>query len=39
MKNRSELREIAMKVLYQVYIFEDSKQEYDVHELIKEQTP
>ena len=37
MKNRSELREIAMKVLYQVYIFEDSKQEYDVHELIKEQ--
>ena len=37
MKNRSELREIAMKVLYQVYIFQDSKQEYDVEELIKEQ--
>ena len=37
MKNRSELREIAMKVLYQVYIFQDSKQEYDVKELIKEQ--
>lgn len=37
MKNRSELREIAMKVLYQVYIFEDSKQEYDAKELIKEQ--
>ena len=36
MKNRSELREIAMKVLYQVYIFQDSKQEYDVKELIKE---
>ncbi len=37
MKNRSELREIAMKVLYQVYIFQDGKQEYDVKELIKEQ--
>lgn len=37
MKNRSELREIAMKVLYQVYIFQDAKQEYDVKELIKEQ--
>ena len=37
MKNRSELREIAMKVLYQVYIFQDSRQEYDVKELIKEQ--
>ena len=37
MKNRSELREIAMKVLYQVYIFQDSNQEYDVEELIKEQ--
>ena len=37
MRNRSELREIAMKVLYQVYIFQDSKTEYDVKELIKEQ--
>lgn len=37
MKNRSELREIAMKVLYQVYIFQDSNQEYNVNELIKEQ--
>ncbi len=37
MKNRSELREIAMKVLYQVYIFEDSKQDYDIDSLIKEQ--
>ena len=37
MKNRSELREIAMKVLYQVYIFQDSNQEYNVEELIKEQ--
>lgn len=37
MKNRSELREVAMKVLYQVYIFQDSNQEFDVAELIKEQ--
>ncbi len=37
MKNRSELREIAMKVLYQVYIFQDSNQEYNVEELIKDQ--
>ena len=37
MKNRSELREVAMKVLYQVYIFHDSNQEYDADELIKEQ--
>lgn len=37
MKNRSELREIAMKVLYQVYIFQNSTEKYDVNELIKEQ--
>ena len=37
MRNRSELREIAMKVLYQVYIFQDSKTEYNVEELIKDQ--
>ncbi len=37
MKNRSELREVAMTVLYQAYIFQDSNQEYDVNELIKEQ--
>lgn len=37
MKNRSELREVAMTVLYQVYIFQDSNQEYDIKELIKEQ--
>lgn len=37
MKNRSELREIAMKVLYQVYIFEGSKELYNVNDLIKEQ--
>ena len=37
MKNRSELREVAMTVIYQAYIFQDSNQEYDVKELIKEQ--
>ena len=37
MKNRSELREIAMKVLYQVYIMENGNLEYNIDELIKEQ--
>ena len=37
MKNRSELREISMKVLYQVYILENTDTSYDVKDLIKEQ--
>ena len=37
MRNRSELREVAMKVLYQVYILQDTETEYNVAELIKEQ--
>ena len=37
MKHRSELREIAMKVLYQVYIMTSGNIEYDVNDLIKEQ--
>lgn len=37
MKNRSELREVAMKVLYQIYIFDAVKEKYDVKDLIKEQ--
>ena len=37
MKNRSELREIAMKVLYQVYIYQSSNTTYDIDNLIKEQ--
>lgn len=37
MKNRSELREIIMKVIYQVSIFEDTKINYNVNDLIKEQ--
>ena len=37
MKNRSELREIIMKVLYQISMLEESKLDYDIEELIKEQ--
>ena len=37
MKNRSELREIIMKVLYQVFILNESSIEFDVNSLIKEQ--
>lgn len=36
MKNRSELREIAMKVLYQTYIYDNSDTTYDINDLIKE---
>ena len=37
MKNRSELREVIMKVLYQINILEEAKLEYNLDELIKEQ--
>ena len=37
MRNRSELREIIMKVMYQVYILESTNTKYDVKELIKDQ--
>ena len=37
MKNRSELREIIMKVLYQVNILQDTNLEYNIDDLIKEQ--
>ena len=37
MKNRSELREIIMKVIYQTYILEKTKLEYNITDLIKEQ--
>ena len=37
MKNRSELREIAMKCLYQVYIIESTNIEFSVDDIIKEQ--
>ena len=37
MKNRSELREVIMKVIYQVNLLEEAKLDYDISELIKEQ--
>ena len=37
MKKRSELREIIMKVLYQISIFEGTDLDYNVDDLIKEQ--
>ena len=37
MKNRSESREIIIKVLYQVYIMSSANIKYDITELIKEQ--
>ncbi len=37
MKNRSELREIIMKVIYQTYILDNTKNKYNTDDLIKEQ--
>ena len=37
MKNRSELREIIMKVIYQVNILSETELDYNVNELIREQ--
>jgi len=37
MKNRSELREIIMKVIYQVNILKEGKLDYNIDELIREQ--
>ena len=36
-KTRSELREIASKVLYATYILDNAKVEYDINALIKEE--
>lgn len=36
-KTRSELREVSINVLYQVYIFNNAKVKYEIDELIKEQ--
>ena len=36
MKNRSELREVIVTVLYQINLFEEAKVDYDVANLIKE---
>ena len=37
MLNRSQLREVIMKVLYQIFILEESNLEFDIDNLIKEQ--
>lgn len=37
MKNRSELREVIIKVLYQIDIYNDAKVDYDLNEIISEQ--
>ncbi len=37
MKNRSELREVIMKVIYQTYILDKTSNNYNVDDLIKEQ--
>lgn len=37
MKNRSELREIIIKIIYQINMLEESKLEYNLNDLIKEQ--
>ena len=36
MKNRSELREIIIKVLYSTYILDDINSKYNIEDLIKE---
>ena len=37
MKNRSEIREIIMKILYQISIYEETDLKYDLEEMKKEQ--
>ena len=37
MKNRSELREVIMKVIYQINMFEETNISYNLNDLIKEQ--
>ena len=36
MKNRSELREIIMKVIYQTEIYKEANVEYSINDLVKE---
>ena len=36
MKNRSELREIAMKAIYQIFVLRSTNLEYDVEDIINE---
>ena len=37
MKNRSELREIIMRVVYQINLYNEAKLDFDIKALIKEQ--
>ena len=37
MKNRSELREIIMKCLYQIFVIRNTNLEYNIKEIIHEQ--
>ena len=37
MKSRSELREIVMKILYQIFILKEASVEFDIEKLKKEQ--
>ncbi len=37
MKNRSELRDIIIKVIYQANLFDEAKIDYNIDDLIKEQ--
>lgn len=37
MKSRSELREIMVKILYQVFLLEETAIPYEINQLIKEQ--
>ena len=37
MKNRSELREVIMKVIYQIDMFNEAKVDFNLNDLIKEQ--
>ena len=37
MKTRSEVREIALRVIYKINIFEEAKVEYDISDLIKDE--
>ena len=38
MKNRSEAREVIIKLIYQIEIMKEAKLEYDIKDLIHEQT-
>ena len=37
MKHRRELREVIIKVLYKIDMFNEAKVDYDLNDLIKEQ--